>query len=133
MGVLPGWRLKTDGVVAPDERLPWDHFEVGVKKTGLIREWERALAVIRAGGIAPAGQETEPLRIISVDVSGNVASFSPEFLGMRHVQLDATEDDLYIEDNLWNTTTLSDTDPNYTYRITGTDLTAVVFQRLSSM
>jgi radical SAM superfamily enzyme YgiQ (UPF0313 family) len=26
------------------ERLPWDHFEVGVKKTGLIREWERALA-----------------------------------------------------------------------------------------
>jgi radical SAM superfamily enzyme YgiQ (UPF0313 family) len=27
-----------------DERLPWDHFEVGVKKTGLVREWERALA-----------------------------------------------------------------------------------------
>jgi radical SAM superfamily enzyme YgiQ (UPF0313 family) len=29
---------------AIDERLPWDHFEVGVKKTGLVREWERALA-----------------------------------------------------------------------------------------
>jgi radical SAM superfamily enzyme YgiQ (UPF0313 family) len=27
-----------------DERLPWDHFEVGVKKAGLIREWERARA-----------------------------------------------------------------------------------------
>ncbi len=29
---------------ALDERLPWDHFEVGVKKAGLIREWERAQA-----------------------------------------------------------------------------------------
>ena len=27
-----------------EERLPWDHFDVGVKRTGLIREWERALA-----------------------------------------------------------------------------------------
>jgi radical SAM family uncharacterized protein len=27
-----------------DERLPWDHFDVGVKKPGLVREWERALA-----------------------------------------------------------------------------------------
>jgi radical SAM family uncharacterized protein len=26
----------------PDERLPWDHFDVGVKKAGLAREWERA-------------------------------------------------------------------------------------------
>src|SRR6267143_1309143 len=26
------------------ERLPWDHFDVGVKKAGLVREWERALA-----------------------------------------------------------------------------------------
>ncbi|MGH7326538.1 MAG: radical SAM protein [Candidatus Rokuibacteriota bacterium] len=25
-----------------DERLPWDHFDVGVKKSGLVREWERA-------------------------------------------------------------------------------------------
>ena len=24
------------------ERMPWDHFDVGVKKGGLIREWERA-------------------------------------------------------------------------------------------
>src|SRR6266508_3144002 len=28
-----------------DERMPWDHFEVGVKKTGLVREWNRALGV----------------------------------------------------------------------------------------
>jgi len=26
------------------ERLPWDHFDVGVRKASLIREWERALA-----------------------------------------------------------------------------------------
>src|SRR5204862_161320 len=26
------------------ERLPWDDFDVGVKKAGLVREWERALA-----------------------------------------------------------------------------------------
>ncbi|HEU5195606.1 MAG TPA: radical SAM protein [Methylomirabilota bacterium] len=29
---------------ALDERLPWDHFEVGVKKAGLVREWDRAHA-----------------------------------------------------------------------------------------
>jgi len=29
---------------ALDERLPWDHFDVGVKKAGLLREWERAIA-----------------------------------------------------------------------------------------
>jgi radical SAM family uncharacterized protein len=27
---------------ALDERMPWDHFEVGVKKAGLRREWEKA-------------------------------------------------------------------------------------------
>jgi len=27
-----------------EECLPWDHFEVGVKKVGLVREWQRALA-----------------------------------------------------------------------------------------
>jgi radical SAM superfamily enzyme YgiQ (UPF0313 family) len=26
----------------PSETFPWDHLEVGVKKTGLLREWERA-------------------------------------------------------------------------------------------
>src|SRR6058998_1005906 len=26
------------------ERMPWDHFDVGVKKAGLVREWERAQA-----------------------------------------------------------------------------------------
>ncbi|MBI4594194.1 MAG: radical SAM protein, partial [Candidatus Rokubacteria bacterium] len=31
-----------------DERLPWDHFDVGVKKSGLIREWERAQAEMPA-------------------------------------------------------------------------------------
>ena len=27
-----------------DERLPWDHFDVGVKRPGLLREWVRAMA-----------------------------------------------------------------------------------------
>jgi radical SAM superfamily enzyme YgiQ (UPF0313 family) len=27
-----------------EERMPWDHFDVGVKKAGLVREWERAHA-----------------------------------------------------------------------------------------
>jgi radical SAM superfamily enzyme YgiQ (UPF0313 family) len=34
-----------------DERLPWDHFDVGVKKAGLLREWERT----RAEGALPLG------------------------------------------------------------------------------
>ena len=40
----------TTRVRAVDERLPWDHFDVGVKKVGLLREWDRAL-----GGAVPAG------------------------------------------------------------------------------
>jgi radical SAM superfamily enzyme YgiQ (UPF0313 family) len=37
-----------------DERLPWDHFDVGVKKAGLVREWERAQAAdaVAAGATA---------------------------------------------------------------------------------
>jgi radical SAM superfamily enzyme YgiQ (UPF0313 family) len=36
-----------------DETLPWDHFEVGVKKTGLVREHERA-------GLAPVAEASAP-------------------------------------------------------------------------
>ena len=36
-----------------DEVLPWDHFEVGVKKAGLVKEWERA-EILRAEALAPA-------------------------------------------------------------------------------
>jgi radical SAM superfamily enzyme YgiQ (UPF0313 family) len=35
-----------------NEVLPWDHLEVGVKKAGLVKEWERAEADLAAG--APA-------------------------------------------------------------------------------
>ena len=37
-----------------DERLPWDHFDVGVKKAGLLREWERTRAedALAAGAAA---------------------------------------------------------------------------------
>jgi hypothetical protein len=34
-----------------DERMPWDHFEVGVKKAGLLREWERAGAAEHAAAV----------------------------------------------------------------------------------
>ena len=36
-----------------DEQMPWDHFEVGVKKTGLVREWERALADALPAAVVP--------------------------------------------------------------------------------
>jgi hypothetical protein len=32
----------TRRVREPSETFPWDHFEVGVRKAGLLREWERA-------------------------------------------------------------------------------------------
>ena len=38
---------------ALDERLPWDHFDVGVKKAGLLREWERARAEDAVAAGAP--------------------------------------------------------------------------------
>ena len=45
----PGfYTTRTRGV---GERMPWDHFEVGVKKAGLVREWERA----QAEATAPVG------------------------------------------------------------------------------
>jgi radical SAM superfamily enzyme YgiQ (UPF0313 family) len=37
----------------PDEVFPWDHFDVGVKRAGLAREWERARAAVEAA--LPAG------------------------------------------------------------------------------
>jgi radical SAM superfamily enzyme YgiQ (UPF0313 family) len=41
---------------APNERMPWDHFDVGVKKAALIREWELAQAEAVP---SPAGREAE--------------------------------------------------------------------------
>jgi radical SAM family uncharacterized protein len=40
-----------------DERMPWDHFDVGVKRAGLVKEWERAHAAdtAPAGAASPAG------------------------------------------------------------------------------
>ena len=42
-----------------DERLPWDHFDVGVKKAGLIREWDRARADDTVG-VAPSDGAGRP-------------------------------------------------------------------------
>ena len=38
------------------EILPWDHLDVGVRKAGLLREWERA-GSRRAGARLPQGSE----------------------------------------------------------------------------
>ncbi len=35
-------RFYTRRVRETSEIFPWDHFEVGVRKAGLLREWERA-------------------------------------------------------------------------------------------
>jgi radical SAM superfamily enzyme YgiQ (UPF0313 family) len=44
-----------------DERLPWSHFEVGVKPANLVREWERALASAgELAVVAGGGGETRP-------------------------------------------------------------------------
>jgi radical SAM superfamily enzyme YgiQ (UPF0313 family) len=37
----------------PAEIMPWDHFDVGVKKAGLLREWERALEPAAAPPAVP--------------------------------------------------------------------------------
>jgi radical SAM superfamily enzyme YgiQ (UPF0313 family) len=42
----------TTRVRGVDERLPWDHFDVGVKKAGLVREWERAHAETAVATVA---------------------------------------------------------------------------------
>src|SRR2546423_574776 len=39
-----GLRFHTTRPRDVGERLPWDHLDVGVKKAGLVREWERAQA-----------------------------------------------------------------------------------------
>jgi radical SAM superfamily enzyme YgiQ (UPF0313 family) len=44
----------TTRVRAIDERMPWEHFDVGVKRAGLIREWERAHAPETSGATAPS-------------------------------------------------------------------------------
>ncbi len=46
------------------------------------------------------------------------------FLGERHVNLDAQIDDMLIEDDIWDTVTLTDT-TGILYRMTGNDLNAV--------
>ena len=39
------------------EILPWDHFDVGVKKAGLVREWERADRAGRGAGMKSGPSE----------------------------------------------------------------------------
>jgi radical SAM superfamily enzyme YgiQ (UPF0313 family) len=40
------------------ERLPWDHFDVGVRKANLLREWERARADAAGEGEGSAAATT---------------------------------------------------------------------------
>jgi hypothetical protein len=57
---------------------------------------------------------------------GNINWVTKEaFLGERHVYLNPQNDDILIDDDIWNTATLTDT-TGLTYRMTGADLTALV-------
>jgi hypothetical protein len=47
------------------------------------------------------------------------------FLGERHVAMDVQPDDLFIDDDMWNTTTMTDTS-GLTFRMGSTDLNAFV-------
>jgi uncharacterized protein len=49
-----------------------------------LREFSNMLDVIKSQGLnGRRAQDAEPMRIISIDVSGRVSSFSPELLGVR--------------------------------------------------
>jgi uncharacterized protein len=50
-----------------------------------VREFDGALAALALadGGELPAGHETTPLAILSVDCEGNFTTFSPELLGLK--------------------------------------------------
>ncbi|MBE2267574.1 MAG: GRRM system radical SAM/SPASM domain protein [Anaerolinea sp.] len=57
----------------------------GEPETLELREVAGALAVIFRGNDRVAvNQQTEPLAIVCVDVDGNIGTFSPELLGLRH-------------------------------------------------
>ena len=50
-----------------------------------LREVAGALAaIVGQTNDASANQQTEPLSILTVDVDGNIGTFSPELLGLRH-------------------------------------------------
>ena len=50
-----------------------------------LREVAGALAaILGTSGQTVANQQAEPLAILSVDVDGNIGTFSPELLGLRH-------------------------------------------------
>ncbi|MDX2257939.1 MAG: cyclophane-forming radical SAM/SPASM peptide maturase GrrM/OscB [Hyphomicrobiaceae bacterium] len=54
------------------------------KKDIFIREIESSLHAIRGHGSLIRNEQAEPFRIISVDCDGNISTFSPELLGLRH-------------------------------------------------
>lgn len=85
-GVHTGRSLHDDGYAAAFGRFLKRFLSRMSLEPGRIelRELDGALAVIRDRGLAGGGQETRPMGILSIDIHGNVASFSPEFLGMRH-------------------------------------------------
>ena len=50
----------------------------------MVRELEQAtVRVMTDGRPAPGSQQTEPLRIVTVDVDGRLSTFSPELIGAR--------------------------------------------------
>lgn len=50
----------------------------------LVREVEHSMRMIHAHGAPIRNDQNEHFRIISVDCDGNVSTFSPELLGLKH-------------------------------------------------
>jgi uncharacterized protein len=50
----------------------------------VIREFETPFRAIQHHGTPLSNQQAEPMSIVSVDVAGNLSTFSPELLGMEH-------------------------------------------------
>ncbi|MBX9775793.1 MAG: GRRM system radical SAM/SPASM domain protein [Xanthobacteraceae bacterium] len=54
----------------------------------LVREVESSMRAIQGHGAEIRNEQAEPFRIISVDSDGNVSTFSPELLGLKHERYD---------------------------------------------
>ncbi len=61
-------------------------FELAVtRRPGMVvREIENCFAAIHGYGKSIGNEQIEPFSIVSVDIEGNVSTFSPELLGMSH-------------------------------------------------
>lgn len=65
----------------------------------LVREVEHSMRMIHAHGAPVRNDQNEPFSIISIDCDGNVATFSPELLGLEHERYGSFCFGNLVEDN----------------------------------